>query len=92
MRLKARSTGLAAISLALGLAVAPAGFAHGANAAKAPESTRQATQRHRGPTNRIQPKPSYSNTSSSHSNWWDDQSVSSSNYVKSFSQLNQCSV
>ena len=92
MRLKALSTGLAAISLAFGLAVAPAGFAHGVNASNPPHSARQTTQSRQAQPHRVQNKTTYSNKSSAHSSWWNNQSRSSSNCAKSFSQLDQCSV
>lgn len=92
MRLKALNTVLAAISLALGLAIAPAGFAHGVNASTPPQTSQQTTQNRANSHNRVQNKTTYNNKSSAHSSWWNNQSTSSTNCAKSFNKLNQCSV
>lgn len=74
MNLKPLSTGLAAISLALGLVVAPASFAHGAGPS---QSTHASQQMNNGSGSR-QGRSLSSNASDVHSSWWNNQSASSS--------------
>ena len=88
MRMKALSTAFATITLALGLAVSPASFAHGTGSAGAVQSTQQTTQAAGSQQNQTKPDTA----SDAHSGWWNNQSTSSSNCAKSFSQLGQCSV
>jgi len=88
MRMKALTTAFAAVSLALGLAVAPASFAHGNDTTNAAQSTQQVAQGSGTQQNRTKPDAA----SDAHSGWWNNQSTSSSNCAKRFSQLNQCSV
>ena len=88
MRTKALSTAFAAIGLALGLAITPASFAHGASPTNTTQSSQQAAQ-----TPGSQQNQSNTDTAAdAHSGWWNNQSTSSTNCAKSFSQLNQCSV
>lgn len=88
MRTKTLSATFAALSLALGLVVAPASFAHGASATSATQSSQQVSQRSGSKQNQSNPNEA----ADAHSGWWNNQSTSSSNCAKSFSQLDQCSV
>lgn len=97
MRKKAIKTVIATVGLTLGLAIAPASFASGSSAASPPQSRQKIPYSSRSKTNQASDQPNTNKASDTYtpdpySSWWNDQTTSSSNCAKSFSQLDQCSV